>query len=62
MSGPPIPGREEFFVPGIPEGQRREGAGYLGIISFPAWDNWAFSPQARGVDLACVEIDAQPRT
>ncbi len=49
MSGPPIPGREEFFVPGISEAQRRrQGDGYLGIISFPAWDIWAFSPRLLG--------------
>ena len=46
MSGPPLPGREEYFVSGVREATRRShGKGYLGIISYPAWDAWAFSPR-----------------
>jgi glycosyltransferase involved in cell wall biosynthesis len=46
MSGPPLPGREEFFVESIPEALNRpHGNGYFGFISFPAWEAWAFSPR-----------------
>jgi glycosyltransferase involved in cell wall biosynthesis len=46
MGGPPLPGREDYFRPDIPTALgRQEGNGSLGIVSFPAWNLWAFSPR-----------------
>jgi glycosyltransferase involved in cell wall biosynthesis len=46
MSGPPLPGRDQFFARSIQEAiHRAHGKGYFGLVSYPAWDTWAFSPR-----------------
>jgi len=46
MGGPPIPGRNDFFVPSIDDAVRRpQGSGTFGIVAYKAWTTWAFSPR-----------------
>ncbi len=46
MGGPPLPGREDYFRPDVSAALARpEGNGFLGIVSFPAWNWWGFSPR-----------------
>jgi glycosyltransferase involved in cell wall biosynthesis len=46
MGGPPIPGRNDFFVSSIDDAVRRpQGSGTFGIVSYKAWTTWAFSPR-----------------
>jgi glycosyltransferase involved in cell wall biosynthesis len=46
MGGSPLPGQEDYFRPDVAAALKRpEGNGSLGVVSFPAWNWWGFSPR-----------------